>query len=139
MAFKRERKAREELEASEIPMTPMIDVVFQLLIYFLYTLKPEDVKTHLEVFRPSPEQKRQQSEVPPNLIKIEIFADGYMINEKPLSIDALSNVLQRLAGLDPDQTILVMCSSAAPHERLVKVLDRCAQAGLGNLSIISTN
>jgi biopolymer transport protein ExbD len=139
MAFKRQRKSRGSEEAAEIPMTPMIDVVFQLLIYFLYTLKPEDVQTHLEVYRPSPEKQQQKSEVPPNLIKIEIFADGYMINEKSLGIDALSNVLQRLAGLDPDQTILIMCSGAAPHDRLVKVLDRCAQAGLKNLSVISTN
>lgn len=139
MAFKRERKSRGTDEASEIPMTPMIDVVFQLLIYFLYTLKPEDVQTHLEVYRPSPEQKRQKSEVPPNLIKIEIFADGYMINEKSVGIDALSNVLQRLASLDAEQTILIMASSLSPHDRLVKVLDRCAQAGLKNLSVISTN
>ena len=139
MAFKRERKARGQEEAAEIPMTPMIDVVFQLLIYFLYTLKPEDVQTHLEVYRPSPEKKSQQSEVPPNLIQIEIFADGYAINQKPLSLQALTNVLQRLAALEPDQTVLVMASALSPHDSLVKVLDRCAEAGLKNLSIISTN
>ena len=31
-----------EVEATDIPMTPMIDVVFQLLIYFLVTIQPKD-------------------------------------------------------------------------------------------------
>lgn len=120
-------------------MTPMIDVVFQLLIYFLVTMKPEDVTTHLEVLRPSPESRQQRSEVPPNLVKIQIFADGYTINDKPLGIDGLSDVLQKLASLDKEQTILIMASSLSQHERLVAVLDRCAEVGLNNLSVISTN
>jgi len=139
MAFKRQRKTREQEEASEIPMTPMIDVVFQLLIYFLVTMEPEDVKTHLEVLRPSPESQREKSEVPPNLVKIQIFGDGYTINDKPIGIGALADVLGRLAALDDEQTILIMCSSLSQHERLVTVLDRCAAAGLKNLSVISTN
>jgi len=120
-------------------MTPMIDVVFQLLIYFLVTMKPEDVTTHLEVLRPSPESRQQRSEVPPNLVKIQIFADGYTINDKALGIDGLSDVLQKLANLDKTQTILIMASSLSQHERLVAVLDRCAEVGLNNLSVISTN
>ena len=37
-------------------MTPMIDVVFQLLIYFIVTIKPIDVVTNLDVFRPAPDK-----------------------------------------------------------------------------------
>lgn len=139
MALKRQRKLRDEEEATEIPMTPMIDVVFQLLIYFLVTLEPEDVKTHLEVLRPSPESQKQESEVPPNLVKIQIFANGYTVNNRQLGLEGLSKVLEKLAGLDKKQTILIMCTSLSPHERLIKVLDRCDQVGLKNLSVISTN
>ncbi len=139
MAFKRERKSRDQAEAAEIPMTPMIDVVFQLLVYFLVTLKPEDVLTNLEVYRPSPESRRERSEVPPNLIRIEVFADGYAINERSVSINALGDTLIRLAALDPDQSIIIMVSSLSQHDRLVRVLDRCAAAGMSNLSVISTN
>lgn len=139
MAFKRERKSKNQVEASEIPMTPMIDVVFQLLVYFLVTLKPEDVLTNLEVYRPTPESRRERSEVPPNLIRIEVFADGYAINERPVSINALGDTLMRLAALDPDQSIIIMVSSISQHDSLVRVLDRCAAAGMSNLSVISTN
>ena len=35
-----------------IPMASLIDVVFLLLVYFVLTLSPRDVNTHLDVFRP---------------------------------------------------------------------------------------
>lgn len=139
MALKRQRKARDQEEASEIPMTPMIDVVFQLLIYFLVTLEPEDVKTHLEVLRPSPESQQEESDVPDNLMQIEVFDNGYTINEKRVDLEGLSNVLATMANLDKEMTILIMCTAQSQHERLVKVLDRCAQYDLKNLSVISTN
>ncbi len=126
-------------DAAEIPMTPMIDVVFQLLIYFLVTLKPEDIQTHLEVYRPDPDKKLKE---PPqekiDLLRIAIFYDGYTINDRPLSLEALTKALTKLASYDVNQTVLIFCSSSSQHERLVKVLDRCAQAGLKNLSVMST-
>lgn len=139
MSFKRKRKKRTQEAAAEIPMTPMIDVVFQLLIYFIVTLKPEDIKTHLEVYRPDPDKKQEEIDTEPNLVRIAIFSDGYTINERPLSIDALAKTLTKLASYDDNQTVLIFCSSSSRHERLVMVLDRCAQAGLKNLSVMSTN
>ncbi|HIE11548.1 MAG TPA: hypothetical protein EYP62_08035, partial [Kiritimatiellae bacterium] len=42
VAFKRQRRREATGQVGEIPMTPMIDIVFQLLVYFLVTLKPQD-------------------------------------------------------------------------------------------------
>jgi biopolymer transport protein ExbD len=138
MALRRKIKLSDD-DVAEIPMTPMIDIVFQLLIYFLVTIKPIDVMAHLDVYRPSPESQRQRSEVPPNLIKITIFDQGLMINDRLVSLSGLASLLDKLADLDPNQTILIMCTALSPHERLVQVLDMCAQSGLNNLSVISTN
>lgn len=76
---------------------------------------------------------------PPKLIRINIFADAFTINEKPVVLNELDRLLDKLAELDPDQTILIMCAGLAPHERLIEVLDLCAKAGLTNLSVVSTN
>ena len=138
MALRRKLKLSDD-DVAEIPMTPMIDIVFQLLIYFLVTIKPIDVMAHLDVYRPSPESQKQQSEVPPNLIKITIFDKGFMINDRLVSLQGLASLLDKLADLDPNQTILIMCTAMSPHEHLVEVLDLCARAGLNNLSVISTN
>ncbi len=134
----RKRKPKDAPEA-ELPMTPMIDVVFQLLVYFLVTIKPIDVLAHLDVFRPGPEKRAERLDVPKNLIRIGIFYDGYTINDTPVRESDLDSLIKKLADLDRKQTILIMCSGAAPHEMLVKVLNLCARHQLSNLSVISVN
>lgn len=135
--MKRERRVREA-PPEELPMTPMIDVVFQLLIYFIVTIKPIDVFAHLDVSRPAPES-RQQNVVLPNLIRIEIFPNGYRMNDTPVGETDLDALIGRLAALNPNQTVLIMCAALSPHERLIKVLDLCAKNKMTNLSVISTN
>lgn len=45
---------RGRRDVSRLEMTPMIDVVFQLLIFFLVTLRQEDILAQLQAMRPSP-------------------------------------------------------------------------------------
>lgn len=136
----RQRKGKTEEEESEIPMTPMIDVVFQLLIYFLVTFEPTDVMAHLDVFTPSPDKSTPEEPPPtPNLIRIVIFPDGYSINDRPVSREGLDRLLNKLAAIDPSQTVMINATGLSPHFRLIEVLDLCAKSGLSNLSVVSRN
>lgn len=138
MASKRKRK-RASLEAGEVQMTAMIDVVFQLLIYFIVTIKPVDVVAHLDVFRPSPEKKQEQLQTPPKMIRIQIYPDGFTINDRAVGLREMEVLLARLAGIDTKQTIMIMATALSRHEDLIRVLDLCAKSGLQNLSVVSTN
>ena len=133
------KRRKSDMPAAELPMTPMIDVVFQLLIYFLVTIHPVDVMANLDVFRPSPEAQQEQPKTPPKMIRVVVFPDGYTINDKPVDAPELDKLLSKLASIDKNQTILIMCTSLSPHERLIEVLDLCAKSGLVNLSVISSN
>jgi biopolymer transport protein ExbD len=135
----RERKRDHSGESGELNMTAMIDVVFQLLIFFIVTQKPIDTMANLDVFRPSPEQKQEQMQTPPKMIRIQIFPDGYLINDRPVGVVELESLLVRLAGIEKNQTIMIMASGASKHEDLIRVLDLCAKTGLVNLSVVSTN
>lgn len=132
-------KKRSEMPVADLPMTPMIDVVFQLLIYFLVTIHPVDVVANLDVFRPSPEAQKEKPDTPPKMIRITVFADAFLINDRPVDAKELDRLLSKLASIDKTQTILIMCTSLSPHERLITVLDLCAKSGLVNLSVVSTN
>lgn len=134
----RERK-RSDMPPADLPMTPMIDVVFQLLIYFLVTIHPVDVLANLDVFRPSPEAKQEQPQTPPKMIRITVFEDGFTINDRPVDAPELDRLLSKLASIDQKQTILIMCAALSPHENLVRVLDLCAKSRLVNLSVVSMN
>jgi biopolymer transport protein ExbD len=133
------KKRKVDMPPADLPMTPMIDVVFQLLIYFLVTIHPVDVVTHLDVFRPSPEAQKEQPDTPPKMIRVTIFADGFSINDRPVDMQELDRLLTKLAGIDKTQTILIMATALSPHEKLIQVLDMCAKSGLVNLSVVSMN
>lgn len=137
--FKRERKRMAEENPAEIPMTPMIDVVFQMLVYFIFTLKPEDVMANLDVLRPRPDEQREVAEVPPGLINIGIYRDGYTLNDRRVDLEIMGERLQRWASADPDSTVLINVSSASIHEMLIAVLDQCQRVGLTSISVISGN
>jgi len=138
MAHKRKRN-RKSVESGDVQMTAMIDVVFQLLIYFIVTIQPQDVIAHLDVFRPSPESKQEQLQTPPKMIRIQIFQDGITINDRAVSIREMESLLARLAGIDTKQTIMIMASGQSRHADLITVLDLCSKNGLQNLSVVSTN
>ena len=137
MPKKRKRVVFTE-DKEELPMTPMIDVVFQLLVYFVFTMKPIDVFANLDVNRPSPEDRRAVVELP-NLIRISIFPNGFDMNDTPVTLDGMDRMLDRLATLNPNQTIMIMCAALSPHGALVEVLDLCYKHKMTNLSVISTN
>lgn len=124
-------------EDPKLDMTPMIDCVFQLLIFFIISLKPEDVIAHLDVNRPAPDKAAKPEEDPEDLINIMIMRDGFVLNNKSVSLNSMQNVLSRLAALSKTQTILIKCAHDSPHEKLVQVLDLCSSVGLSNLSVMS--
>lgn len=136
MARKRKRNSGEGMELN---MTAMIDVVFQLLIYFIVTIQPVDVVAHLDVFRPSPEKKQEQLQTPPKMIRIQIYEDGFTMNDRAVGLKEMDSLIARLAGIDTKQTIMIMVTGQSKHDSLVQVLDLCAKHGLQNLSVISTN
>lgn len=135
----RERKRDRSGESGELNMTAMIDVVFQLLIFFLVTQKPIDTLANLDVSRPSPEARQEQMQTPPKMIRIQIYPDGFTINDRPVGLTELEGLLAKLASIDNKQTIMIMCAAMSRHEDLIRVLDLCAKTGLSNLSVISTN
>lgn len=123
-------------------MTPMIDVVFQLLIYFLVTFSTPDVLAQLDISRPAADSSRNEQNTPPNMIRIHIFSGeganaGYSLNGRTVSQAELSSLLRRLAGLSRTQTVLITCAGTSQHANLVAVLDLCAEHGLSNLSVVS--
>ncbi len=120
-----------------LPMTPMIDVVFQLLIFFLFSIKPEDVVSQLDVSRPQPDPTKPPIEKVDDMLTISVFADGVTLNGRAVSMSTLDNMLTRLAALSQTQTVLIKCAADSRHESLVRILDLCAKSKLTNLSVLS--
>ena len=121
----------------EVSMTPMIDVVFQLLIYFLVTFTTPDVLAHLDISRPAPDKTQTEQRTPPKMIRVNIYADGFSLNGRAVSRTELHSILNRLASFSKTQTVLITCAGESEHAKLIDVLDICAESGLSKLSVVS--
>ena len=128
--------ARKPQENPKAEMTPMIDVVFQLMIFFVVTIKQEDIYSKLNANRPAPNQA-SSSESNDTQIKIDIGYSGIIFNGRGVRMAELRSNLKQLSATSKNATVLIRCTMDSPHGRLVDVLDACNQYGMRNLSIFS--
>lgn len=142
------RKKRRMQKLEDVPLTPMIDVVFQLLIFFIYTFDPVPVETQMEAARPQASASNPSDE-DPNMLKIFIWPkDNPSAKNDPIfsidsetsgmtDLDGVKSFLVRTAELDKDITIIITAMVDSYHMDLMSVLDLCALLDLKNLSVMS--
>lgn len=135
--------ARKPSEDPQLDMTPMIDVVFELIIFFVITIKQQDIMSRLNANRPAPATASEHTKDDPPL-EIEVgkaygsFRKGvYVYNGKELKLDVLDKYLKDVADLSTDKQIVVKCTLDSPHKGLVDLLDVCYKHKLTNVSIFS--
>ncbi|MBL4797759.1 MAG: biopolymer transporter ExbD [Oleispira sp.] len=131
MNFKRQNK-----EMVEVNLTPLIDVVFLLLIFFMVstTFTKEN---HLSI--DLPEASAEMQPVAANRLEIIITASGsYSINDKNLinnQLDTLKRGLVKAANGEKGLPVTITADANTPHQAVVRAMDAAGQTGFVNLSI----
>jgi len=134
---KRSRVRSTKRQVEDVPMTPMIDVVFQMLIYFVLTFEIPDKMSQMQVWRPAGQAAAEPSTRPPATITVY---DGYFAyNDTRVSISTLERTFNQLADLDPTRPMIVIATADSRHRYLVEVLDILNKSGLENVSLLSSN
>ena len=139
----KKKRKRTKGGAAKLEMTPMIDVVFQLLIFFIVTLKVEDILSHLDISRPAPESARPPEDKIEDLLEILVYnerklgGEGFSLRGRKVSLRTLERQLTKLASYSKNISVIIKCTGDSPHANLVKLLDICAKAELKNLSVFS--
>jgi biopolymer transport protein ExbD len=114
-------------------MSPLIDVVFLMLIYFVLTFVPKQVEAHLGACAPS---GGPTDDPPKPLFYIVVEEEGYNLMGNLLTLEALELKLDRLS-IDPDQVVVLVCKPDSRHEGLIGALDACRKAGMNHLFVVS--
>lgn len=131
--MKFERQHRDELS---INLTPLIDVVFLLLIFFMVSTTFTK-ESHLQVELPSAtgEKAVQLAE----MIEVLISRDGqYTVNQRVLinnQINTLKRAVESLSGGNNKLPFIVTADANTPHEYVVRAMDVAGQLGFRKLSI----
>lgn len=119
-------------------MTPMIDIVFLLLIFFMVTTTFMNEEQRIDVELPRAESPGVAIEVP-DAISLTIEEDGTVYFQgEAIAHDELLNLLRQTAQHDPETPVTIRGHRAARHEAVVGVMDACGLAGLANLAIGTT-
>ena len=130
------RQRRITNDQPQLEMTPMIDVVFQLLIFFIVTIKQEDIYSMLSASAPAADPNAS-STVQPNVLNIEINKTGFILRGAPVSKALLERRLASIAEYDKKVSVVLRCTGDSPHKYLVQTLDICHKLQLTNLAIFS--
>ena len=122
-------------EETTADLTPLIDVVFQLLIFFLLATTFADPERELEVDLPTAESGSRLDDEPEELV-LDVLEDGSVHHgASVLSKGQLAALLAEAAERNPDTSITIRGHRGARHEAIVAVLDACGSAGLSRLAI----
>ena len=134
--------ARKPQENPQLDMTPMIDVVFELIIFFVVTIKQEDLFTKLNANRPAPASSSSSSNESDTTVTIEIGrgrdANGVIVyNKREIRRKELDQNLKDVARTSKKTPIIIKCTEDSPHKALVDVLDICYRNQLYSVSIFT--
>ena len=133
--------ARKLTENPQLDMTPMIDVVFELIIFFVVTIQQEDIFSKLNANRPAP-ASGSASESSDTTVTIEIGkgrdANGVLVyNKREMRRAEIDQNLKEVARTSTKTPIIVKCTEDSPHKALVDVLDICYRNKLFSVSIFT--
>ena len=133
--------ARKPQENPQLDMTPMIDVVFELIIFFVVTIKQEDIYSRLNANRPAPAASSSSSESD-TTVTIEIGrgrdANGVLVyNRREVRRSELDQNLREVARTSKKTPIIIKCTGDSPHKALVDALDICYRNELFSVSIFT--
>lgn len=119
-------------EESGVDLTPMLDVVFILLIFFIVTASFVK-ESGIDVNRPQAATAQQQERA---TIFIGINdSDEIWINKRRVDERSLQGVIQRLYAENPQGAIVIQADKASTNDKLVRVMDAARQVGIYNISI----
>lgn len=132
--------ARRSKAEVEVNMTPLIDVVFLLLIFFMVsTTFTKESQLSIDL----PEASGSPTNLAEKTLEISITRSGeFAINEVALvnnQLKTLMNALQKVSAGDNTLPLIITADSATPHQSVVTAMDAAGQLGFSHLSITTKN
>ena len=127
----RRRNANQEEDAN-IDMTPMLDIVFIMLIFFIVTTSFVK-EAGIDVSRPSAKTAEKKSQ---GNVLIAIRSNGEIwIDKRQVDIRSVRASVERLRAANPEGSVVIIADKASETGRGVEVMDQVKLAGVENISI----
>lgn len=123
----------------EVNLTPLIDVVFILLIFFMVSTtfqRESEIKIELPEASAEPVEEKQE------LLAIVIDADGhYFIGDQQVvntELETLKKAIQKFRGDQTEIPVVIRADRSTPYEAVVRAMDATSQLGLVHMSLATS-
>jgi biopolymer transport protein ExbD len=135
--------------AMEINMTPMIDMVFLLIVYFVWTsgdlapelLLPSHISEQSGTVVDKTDTPPPEADFDPVVVRLlwQNGAAGWRVNDEPLnSLEELRNVLARLAEIKRDAPVILHPDPEVPLGNVIDVYDLTRVVGFEKVAFVTT-
>ncbi|MCA1796605.1 MAG: biopolymer transporter ExbD [Geobacteraceae bacterium] len=132
MAFR--RKKRDEVR---IEITPMVDVVFLLLIFFMISTSFVD-SSAIGINLPQASSGTPEGEQ--TEVKVYLEEDGTILfNERKVDMEQLKNLMKNYTGNAAETSFKLLADKEVRHGRVIAVVDLARENGFGTLAIATRN
>ena len=126
-------KLNLEHKGARIELIPLIDIIFLLLVFFIYSMLSMVVYRGIPVDLPSADTTETEQR---DIIAITINEKGSIYLDKELVPDhALLSRLKKMAESFPEKAVIISGHRDAPYSVFVDVLDQVRMAGCERVSI----
>ncbi|MGV6817344.1 MAG: ExbD/TolR family protein [Thiotrichales bacterium] len=127
---------KKKADVQNIDISPLIDVVFILLIFFMVsTTFVKDLQ--LDIDRPSASSATRSSS---KVIRVAIDKNSEVyVDNQPVKVWAIQSKLRDLLRVSTEKSILVITDEGVPVKTLVNVVDECRMSGAKEVAVATNS
>jgi biopolymer transport protein ExbD len=119
-------------------IAPMIDIVFNLLAFFIATQIFSQWETEIDIKLPTAQSGQLPQRLPGEIIINISEAGAVTVNRQTLDEAGLKSLLDEIVKLFPGQPVLIRAHRRTAYENVIRVMDLCRQADIWNLSFATS-
>jgi biopolymer transport protein ExbD len=125
--------ALPEGKKTRIEMLPLIDIVFLLLVFFIYAMLSMAVHRGMPVILPTSSTAKIDKHL---ILSVTVREDGSIfLDKEPINLKDLKGALREAARNRKEMGVLLFADKALPYQELFRVLDQIRLAGISRISL----
>ena len=125
----------DTIDEPDLNLTPMIDIVFLLIIFFMIGTQFTEMERQFDIQLPTVSEAQPLTTLPDEII-INVSNDGGLVmNNRPRTMDELERDLIAARRNYADQAILIRGDGQGPYQHVMNVLAVCRRAKINFVSL----
>lgn len=127
-------KTNSSEQVLDINITPLIDIVFLLLIFFMVST---NFNKFTQINLTLPQVTKEYNQVQNDVINLKIMASGnYYVNDMPVNGTDKKVLMAAIRNfMSDDQSLIISGDSKAPHQAIVTALDAAGELGIDKIKL----